>query len=392
LSAVLPILDDSEYLNAFARKTIAARIPLDGSLELTHRCNLRCVHCYLGDQSSIRKHHKDELSTVEIKHLIDQFVAAGMLNLLISGGDPMVRKDFAEIYTYAIRSGVRVSVFCDGVLVTERIVELFNRYPPRTVEVSLYGATAQTYERITQVKGSFERCLTGIDRLLAAGHRVRLKTVLMTHNRHELEGMEAIASARGIGFYFDTAVFPCLPHSDNKGGANKDRSAGALPPVGRARTSIDVAPPKRDAPLQLRLSPVEAAKAHLANPEKRAEYIETYEQTRHHPHTDQLYTCGAAQTNFHVDPYGKLQACTISTNVDYSLREGSFKDGWNGPLAALRQLKASPDLHCNTCDKRSICSGCPAMFSAETGQGDEKVQYHCHTTHELFANLGLAQN
>ena len=289
-----------------------------------------------------------ELSSTELKGLIDQFVAAGMLNLLISGGDPMVRKDFPEIYTYAVLQGVRVTVFCDGVLVSQKITELFNQYPPRLVEVSLYGATASTYERITQVKGSFERCLRGIDRLLEAGHRLRLKTVLMTHNRHELAAMEAIAKARGVPFYFDTAIFPCLPHTDNGGQANSDRATTVGTAGTQSRpTSVDVAPPSRPAardrktPMTLRLAPAEAAAAHLANPKKVAELVETYAQTRHHPTTDKLYNCGAAQTNFHVDPYGKLQACTISTNVDFSLREGSFIDGWDGPLAKLARAQGT---------------------------------------------------
>ena len=205
------ILDDTAYLSDFSRRVIRERIPLDGSIELTHRCNLRCVHCYLGDQQEIRKHRTEELSTDEFKRLIDQFVAAGMLNLLISGGDPMVRKDFGEIYSYAVCQGVRVTVFCDGVLVNDRIIEVFNRHPPRLVEVSLYGATEATYESITQIKGSFKRCLAGIERLLAAGHRLRLKTVLMTSNRHELAAMEAMARRWGVNSILIPRSFRACP-------------------------------------------------------------------------------------------------------------------------------------------------------------------------------------
>jgi len=374
------VLDDTDHLNDFTRKVIRQRIPLEGSLELTHRCNLRCIHCYLGDQEAIRQHRREELGTEELKNLIDQFTAAGMLNLLISGGDPMVRKDFPEIYAYAVQQGVRVTVFCDGVLITDRIIELFDKHPPLLVEVSLYGATEATYEAITQVKGSFKRCIAGIERLLAANHRLRLKTVLMTPNQHELAAMQAMADNWGVSFYFDTAVFPCLPHGDNGGQANRP-----------TRHSVDVAPPQLLAPTQLRLSPREATEAHLANPTKARELTELYLKSKDDPAVDQLYTCGAAQTNFHVDPYGNLQACIISTNVDFNLRNGNFEQGWNGPLAALRQLRAQPALPCNSCDKRSICSGCPAMFAVENGVGDERVAYHCETTHTLHRQLGLTE-
>ena len=151
--------DDRDYFADFTRRVMAARIPLDGSIELTHRCNLRCVHCYLGDQDVIRKHRPEEMSTKQVMALIDEVVDAGALNLTFSGGDPMMRKDFAELYVYAVKKGLLVTVFCDGVLISDRIIEVFKRFPPSNVEVSIYGATRETYEAITQVKGSFERCL-----------------------------------------------------------------------------------------------------------------------------------------------------------------------------------------------------------------------------------------
>ncbi len=90
--------DDRDYFADFTRRVMAARIPLDGSIELTHRCNLRCVHCYLGDQDAIREHRHEEMSTKHVMALIDEVVEAGALNFTFSGGDPMVRKDFAELF------------------------------------------------------------------------------------------------------------------------------------------------------------------------------------------------------------------------------------------------------------------------------------------------------
>ena len=370
---------DTEFVLDFTRKAKATRVPLDGSIELTHRCNLRCVHCFLGDQDSIRTHRHEELTTEELEGLIDELVEAGTLNLTLSGGDPMVRKDFAEIYVYAVKRGLLVTVFCDGVLITDRIIEVFDAFPPRMVEISLYGATRETYERVTQVRRSFERCRQGIDRLHRAGHRFKLKTVLMEANRHELEAMRAVAGSLGVDFYFDTALFPCLPHRDNAGRANHARAG--------APRSVEVAPPRLDRPLALRLDAEEAAAAHLSEDSAAEELAALYVRTRAYEPTEYLYNCGAGLTTFHVDPYGQLQACTISTNVDYNVRDGGFLPGWNGPLAALRELKASPDLHCRSCDKQALCSGCPAMFFAETGAGDVKSDYLCATTHALYRGL-----
>jgi radical SAM protein with 4Fe4S-binding SPASM domain len=367
--------DDRDYFAEFTRRVSAARIPLDGSIELTHRCNLRCVHCYLGDQDAIRKHRHEEMSTREIMALIDEVVEAGALNFTFSGGDPMVRKDFAELYIYAVKKGLLVTVFCDGVLISDRIIAVFKQYPPRMVEVSIYGATRDTYEAITQVKGSFARCLAGINRLDENRQRFTLKTVLMSGNRHELEDMRALAKSFGVDFYFDTAIFPCLPHGDNDAGANPSPA------------SMDVALPSLDRPTALRVAPEEAAAAQLSDPRKVQELADLYLRTKGIPDNDRLYVCGAGQTTFHVDPYGNLQPCTISTNVDYNLRDGGFLKGWNGPIADIRDIRISADNSCRSCDKQAMCSGCPAMFFAENGAGDRKSEYICRTTHALFEGI-----
>ncbi|MEL6545907.1 MAG: radical SAM protein, partial [Myxococcota bacterium] len=209
-------LEGRIWLEQFQARTRKQRIPLAGMLELTSRCNLRCVHCYLGDQDAQHAKRAQEMDTERVKGLLEEMAAAGTLYLTLTGGDPMMRKDFAEIYVHAIKLGFLVTVFCDGVLVTEKVQKLFAEYRPWGVEVSIYGATEATYEAVTQVKGSFKKCLRGIERLLSVGLTVRLKTVLMTANEHELPDMREIAARYGVGFRFDSAIFPCLPDSSKE--------------------------------------------------------------------------------------------------------------------------------------------------------------------------------
>ena len=163
--------DDSAYFRDLFQRASAARVPLAGTLDLTRRCNLRCVHCYLGPQEGVRAAGDREMSTAQVLAILDQVVDAGCLHLLITGGDPLLRRDFPEIYRHARLSGLDVTVFTNGTPVTDRIIELFRELPPRVVEVTLYGATAGTYERITGVPGSFERCLAGVRRLHDGGVR-----------------------------------------------------------------------------------------------------------------------------------------------------------------------------------------------------------------------------
>lgn len=377
------VASDKEFLDSFIKKTYYDRIPIDGSFEITHRCNLKCVHCYLGDQENIREHRQQELSTDEIKTILDDLVAAGTLNITFTGGDPMMRKDFAEIYTYAIKLGMVTTVFCDGVLVTDKMVELFNQYPPRELEISIYGATTATYENVTKIKGSFKKFMAGINRLKNNGVRFRLKTVLLSLNKHEFNDMQKIAKDMGVKFHYDTAVFPCLPHNDNGGQANKGPSEVHID----LNTITKQTEPAltRDAPMDYRLSPDEVAAIDLADDKKKEEWLEYYERKLGVAKGNELlYTCGAGKSTFHIDPYGYLYACILSERNKYDLRSGSFLDGWNGEINKINSVKARESYGCNDCDMRALCLGCPALFDLETGSPDVKSEHICKTTQTRY--------
>ena len=147
-------LETSDWVARFQSRTMTERVPLRGMLELTSRCNLKCVHCYLGDQEQYRAQAASEMTTDEVKALIDELVEAGTLFLTITGGDPMMRKDFVDVYRYAAQQGLLVTVYCDAILVTDKVLAAFAEYPPRQVEVSVYGATPAVYESVTRVPGS----------------------------------------------------------------------------------------------------------------------------------------------------------------------------------------------------------------------------------------------
>ena len=233
-------LNDARWTVDFRARAAQARTPIAATLELTRRCTLRCVHCYLGDQAEQRRLRDRELDAAAVKSAISEWVEAGCLYLTITGGEPMLRPDFPDIYRHAREAGLVVTVFTSGTLVTAEIAALFRKFPPRKVEISLYGATAETHDGITGVAGSHARAWEGIRRLQADGIRVALKTILMTANRHEFEALERQAKAAGAEFRHDAALLPCL-----HGGSR--------------------------APLALRVAPEEAVRADLAAPERRTD-------------------------------------------------------------------------------------------------------------------------
>jgi radical SAM protein with 4Fe4S-binding SPASM domain len=336
--------DREEYMQSFRDKVVQHHIPLFGSIELTHRCNLRCLHCYLGDHPG---GHEKEIGTERLFSVIDEITEAGCLFLLLTGGEPLLRKDFPEIYRHAKIKGLMVTVFTNGTLIADPILELFEDLPPQAVEISLYGTTAATYEKITGVKGSFERCLTGIRRLLEHKINVRLKTVLMTLNCHELFEMERMAQECGVKFRFDAAISARL---------NGDRS-----------------------PLRLRVSAGEAAKKEFSDDLKIQQWREHINRYSDRPTPDTLYNCGAGIITFHITPDGHLQPCLMTTRLTYDLSSGGFMKGWREVMPRVREIKVGPDYLCNRCEKRVLCSFCPPSFELENGMGAPAApsEYHC---------------
>ena len=349
----------SEFVQQFGDRAEARRLPIMGMLEVTSRCNLRCVHCYLGPQEEQHARRAAEMSTGEVTAFIDQMVEAGTLYLTITGGDPMMRPDFPQIYRHARQSGLLVTVFCDGVLVSERIVELFRELPPSLIEVSIYGATAETYERITRVPGSFPKFLAGLARLREAGLKVGLKSVLMTLNQHEMLAMEQMAQDWGLKFRYDSAIFPCLPNRGTE-------------------------------PLDLRVPPAQAVALEMANPQRLAVMADYFETRQDVPGSPELYQCGAGLTSFYVDPFGDVSPCLMTTKYRYSARgqAGGFAARWRDDVSRIRTLRPqNPDHGCHTCGVRAVCGGCSAFHALETGREDVKSEYVCETTQERVKAL-----
>lgn len=336
------LIGNREFINKFNAEAAELRVPLSGSIDLTHRCNLRCLHCYLKEHGKhlLRK----EMDTTTILSVLDQITEAGCLHFLFTGGEPLLRRDFPEIYSHAKKNGLIVTVFTNGTLITERILQLFEELPPHLVEISLYGATALTYEKITGIEGSFQRCLSGISRLLKHKIRVGLKTILMNVNSNEFFDIEVIAKRLGAKFRFDAAIFPCMD-------GNKF-------------------------PMSLRVSPADAVDKEFSDGERLTMWKKYFERVGGQLPSDKLYDCGAGVTGFHIDPYGNLQPCLMTTKIKYDLLKGSFKEGWLRAMSNL-QVKKAGALRCNQCKKKPLCGFCPAFFEMENGAEDIYSEYLC---------------
>jgi MoaA/NifB/PqqE/SkfB family radical SAM enzyme len=352
-------LSDEGFFKQFHGKTIQQRIPLFGGIDLTWRCNLRCVHCYLGGFSTVGRPGMRELDTAQWQRVMDEITDAGCLYFLITGGEPLLRKDFGQLYRHARSNGLVVTVFSNGTLITEDILDLFQDLPPHCIEISLYGATADTYEKITGVRGSHGRCLEGIEKLLQRRLNVRLKTILMRLNRHEIHDMERMAGEFGVRFRFDAAIFP--------------RFDGDRSPVG------------------LRVTPEEAVAVEMSNPARLREWRGLMERLNNDPVSDSLYVCGAGVTNFHIDACGMLKPCIMVRDLAYPLADGAFARGWQEVMPRLRKRKTAPGYLCNRCEQKALCDLCPPFFALEDGQEECYSEFLCEMARARFGQLSAVE-
>ena len=342
-------------LEELGRRLRTGPAPLGGGFEITHRCNLRCVHCYCRQEAGDERARAAELSLETIRRIVDEAADAGVFSLTLTGGEPLLRTDFLDIYNHVKSRGILPILFTNGTLITPRIAEHLAEYPPFYVDISIYGRMKETYESITGQPGSFERCLQGIEELVKRGIRVFLKTPAMIQNRDELHVLAQFAESLGTVFRYDLNLNPRLEHMDDRFG-----------------------PYDYGLPLQERVD------LEFANAEKVEAWSAFSRQVESMPREQTAYTCGAGLYGFFIDARGHMTMCVLSRHPSYDLAAGSFEEGWE--LLARTRQEISQDqasIECQTCEVRAFCQQCPARAQLEygPGAGSERVAWLCRLAH-----------
>jgi radical SAM protein with 4Fe4S-binding SPASM domain len=325
------------------------RFPLDGTLELTHRCNLACVHCYVNLPANDPEARSRELNREECCRVIDAMVGEGCLYLLITGGEPLLRRDFRDIYLHAKRSGLLITLFTNGCLVTPDTADFLAEYPPFSIEITLYGASEAVYEQVTGIPGAYHKCLRGIRLLRERNLPLKLKTAALGPNRHEVAAMKQMADELDVEFKYDPHIHPLIDCSHQ--------------------------------PCQTRMSPEDVVALDLADPALAEAWREEFLPENLGPMaSDHLYLCGAGVSNFVIDPYGELEMCLISRHYGHNLREKGFREGFYDYFSKLRDLKRERPTRCRSCDLISACRTCPGTSLLEHGDQETPVDYLCQIT------------
>jgi radical SAM protein with 4Fe4S-binding SPASM domain len=311
-------------------KALRLGIPLSVQVDLTYRCNERCVHCYLD--------HEDhgEMTTAEIKDLLDQMAAAGVFFLTISGGEIFLRRDFFEILEHAHSRTFCIKLKTNGIMIREADAARVRELGVESVQISIYSHRPEIHDAITEVPGSLARSVEAIRLLRAQGIHVDMANVLMTHNACDYTGVRALAAELGAQFLIDPTITPMM---------DGDRSILAL--------NVD-----------------EATLKEVFHDAAVAGNVEEFcAPPRQAPDSDDLDSlpCSAGHTACYVSPYGDVYPCVQFPLPSGNVRHTRFLDIWrhSPQLNEVRSIRLRDLPSCSQCVHGATCTRCPGLAYLE---------------------------
>ena len=312
-----------------AAKARALDVPLKAHIDLTWKCNERCIHCYLDHGVG------GDMNTAEIIRVLDQLAAAGTLFLVISGGEIMLRKDVVEIVAYARSLLFDVKLKTNATLIGEHEAARFAGLGVRKVDVSIYSHIPDTHDAITLMPGSFARSIAGIRHLKQSGVAVTIHASVMRPNAEDYSGIRALASELGVEARFNTQITPRLDGN-------------------KAPVSLNVL--------------TEITRRIYTDPNISA-YAEEF-CVAPLPVTEQeldAYPCGAGHASCYISPSGDVTPCVHYPVVCGNLRNQSFDEIWRASpaLIAVRRVRVRDMTVCSTCADLNSCRHCPGLAYIE---------------------------
>jgi len=317
-----------------------ARTPFFGQIELTYRCSYKCVHCYCKDEP------KEELEASFWKGVLGQIRDLGGIWLTFTGGDPLLRKDFLEIYKFAKKAGFLINIFTSGHDFNEEILDFLEESPPLDIEITLNSLNKERYEKITGIRGAFDKTIANIYEIKKRGLPLALKCNGLKENKGEIIKIKEFAE-RLLGkkkFKFDLFIAPGLS--------------------------------RQDAPKSHRLTAEEIINIVKSDPDMLKHGGKEIGQKRHFFNPSGLYHCNSWSTQYFINPQGILKFCHLTDKYSTDLRKGTFKSGFDGFSGVLSE-RYKTDSKCAVCEYKKYCYHCPARAYLETGNEEAPVEYYC---------------
>jgi len=366
-------------------KTYSVRVPLSQfdlwpnktplllhlDMELTERCNNNCSHCYINLPADDFQAKKRELIFEEIQSILNEAASLGCLTVRFTGGEPLLRDDFEDIYIYSRKLGLKVKIFTNGTLITPHLAELFSRFPPGdTIQVSLYGWNRKSYEAVSRVPGSFEGVQRGIKLLNAHNIPFIINAVVLPLKITAFQELEA---------WIKTVPLLNVPQ----------------PQILALHLSCRDRDETRDNRIKaFRVGPQEQLALEARKPESYIDDLIKFCSRFCGIPGDILFGCGAGVSRGCVDAYGNLQLCLLLRHPEtvYHLKIGSLTHAILDFFPKIRKFKAKDPLYlerCARCFLHSLCEQCPAVSWMENRSLDSWPKHFCDFTQAQARFIGL---
>jgi radical SAM protein with 4Fe4S-binding SPASM domain len=371
-----------EFYKRFRTKSLLSCI----EIEITERCNNACLHCYINQPQDDPLLATREMDTGLVKDVLLQAADLGCLTVKFTGGEPLLREDFVEIYLFARRLGLRVALLTNATLITEELCKIFKNSPPgHPLEVSVYGMNASSYDSVVSRTGAFNEFQKGINHLKKYDIPFIVKQSLLPQNRDEIPEFEKFSEALS---------------------AMQDKPGYSMNFDLRARRD---SPNKNQMIKRLRYSPEETLAILTRDANQFVNDMRDFIKNHLAPISDELFSCEAGLGSVCVDAYGHVQMCMMlrDPNTVYALDRDRHNDLHSGtelsPLEyaishlfpRIRQMHANNEEYlkrCGNCFLRGLCNQCPAKSWSEHGSLDRPVEYFCLITHEIGRYLGILKD
>ena len=337
--------------------------PLNGSLELLPLCNMNCDMCYIRMSPEEMKKSGRLHTADEWIRLAREMEEAGVLFLLLTGGEPLLFQDFRRLYQELRQMGMILTINTNGTLLDEEWADFFGKYKPRRINITLYGSDDTAYEKLCHYPGGFSRTVRAIRLLRERGVDVKINGSVTKDNRDDMEAIYRIGRELDVPVHMDTYMLPGLYERN---------------------LSFEK---------QSRLTPEDAAAAdiYMRQMETEPEAFLWYAQNilaqieqKNITYPDQI-TCLAGNCSFAISWKGDMRPCVTFDKPAVSVFEKGFEPAWKEISQEAKKLRVSET--CVTCSLRPACKTCPASAYLETGSCDGVPEYLCRYTKEFVPLL-----
>lgn len=349
----------SDIRDRLWEKAAKKKIPLTAAFELLPVCNFSCKMCYVRKSMAEVQAEGGILSGKEWLKRAEEAQKLGMLYPLLTGGEPLLHPDFREIYQGMQDMGMQISVNSNGSLINEETARWFNQHVPVRINITLYGASEETYEKLCGNGAAWGKVRDAVQWLKKYNVRVKFNTSITPLNRHDMEKIIAYAHSVDSPIQIATYMFPPFRRDEQAIGQNERMTPEE---AGQARAYADY----------LQNEP----EWFLGQAERYKHFIPWSEDILFPiPNVEMGMRCRAGTSSLWLDWKGNFLNCGMYGAVAMSGKDRSFADLWKQMVEENAAFRYQPV--CAKCPNQMLCHPCIAMVHDESGQHNGRPEYIC---------------